>query len=336
MNNWGLQKIWNDSVVQRENRELTKRENLWASEIGKAPVDIWLKMNAVEPTNPFNARSLRKFEAGNFWEWVVERVLERAGVLKSTQDWVSYQVPDGLEVTGKLDFLAGGDVDWNEAKVNVQEMVEEGLLPEFLQRFAINVVNHFSQKYPNGLDKKVIECKSSSSFMFDVYERSGAERTHELQLAHYLLAKDIKDGIIVYICKDDLRMLEFGVSNPSVITEEYKNWVKDFSQYIKNNEQPPKEKEVFFNEERGRFESNWKVGYSSYLTKLYGYKDTNEFNTKWRKRVAGWNRVLNRILEDKKMTAKNEEIIEDIKKIFPDFDNKVEELKNAQKTAKEK
>ena len=66
--NWGFAEIWNASLLEKNDRELTARDKLWASELGKAPIDLWLKMRAIKPTNPPNARSLRKFEAGNVFE----------------------------------------------------------------------------------------------------------------------------------------------------------------------------------------------------------------------------------------------------------------------------
>ena len=65
---WGFGEVWNAALVSGESRPLTKRDNMWASELGKAPIDIWLRMNAVEPSNPPNPRSRRKFEAGNVFE----------------------------------------------------------------------------------------------------------------------------------------------------------------------------------------------------------------------------------------------------------------------------
>ena len=79
---WSFFKIWNESLEQREERPPKERQNLWASELGKSQVDVYLKMKGIAPTNPFSARSLRKFEAGNIWEWIVGLVLLRAGMLR--------------------------------------------------------------------------------------------------------------------------------------------------------------------------------------------------------------------------------------------------------------
>src|SRR5258708_20285530 len=101
---WGLATAWNASLIDTEERELKVRDNLWASELGKAPIDVWLKMHGTKPTNPPNARSLRKFEAGNVFEWIVSLILKRAGILRESQKWSSFQYPGLLKVTGKPHF----------------------------------------------------------------------------------------------------------------------------------------------------------------------------------------------------------------------------------------
>src|SRR3990167_9806570 len=69
--NWTFTDIWNKSILDRKERPTIARNRLWASELGKSHLDIYLKMQGEITTNPPNARSLRKFEAGNIWEWIV-------------------------------------------------------------------------------------------------------------------------------------------------------------------------------------------------------------------------------------------------------------------------
>jgi len=144
---WSFSFVWNRSLEQREERKLKPRQHVWASELGGAMIDRYLKMNAVEPSNPFDSRSLRKFEAGRVFEWIVEMVLTRAGILISKQDWVDFQYPGLLKVTGKMDHLAGGKPDYEKAR----SQVETEFLPEFIKRASLAVVNYFAGEYPNGL-----------------------------------------------------------------------------------------------------------------------------------------------------------------------------------------
>ena len=310
-NNWGFTQIWNASILEREEREITKRDRIWASELGKSLVDIYLKMKGEKPTNPPNARSLRKFEAGNIWEWIVKLILLRAGILQSTQKWTGYQYPDLLEVSGKMDFVAGGKPDYEKGLSELKNLI----LPDIFLRAGKNILNYFKENYPDGLDEKILEIKSVSAFMFDNYEsRKVASKNHRMQLFHYLKAENKEKGEIIYVCKDDCRMLEVPVINPSPVEDEYKGQIEKLTNYFKNDEQPPLEEPIVFDEDFGKFAKNWHFAYSLYLTKLYGFKDQNEFDEKYLPIVEKWNRVLGRIKEEKEMTDNNKMALEEIEK----------------------
>lgn len=321
---WGFAQIWNQSLDNRPERTLEKRDHVWASELGGAMVDRWLKMNAVEPTNPPNMRSLRKFEAGNIWEWIVGLVLKRANVLLDTQEWVEYQHDNLPRVTGKLDFLAGGKPDWEKAKADLAKFD----FPDFIMRAASGIVSDLQESYPKGLKQIVLEIKSCSSFMFEKYERTNLPSIHHaLQTFHYLKAKGMQEGHIVYVSKDDCRLIEFGVFNPSPLEDTYLEDLAVLGEYLKAGEQPPLEPEMEFDEEDGRFSPSWRVMYSNYLTKLYGYKNQKEFEDKYRPLAAQWNRVVKRILDGKDMTEHNKNVIKEIRKSYPNFDSVVEKIK---------
>lgn len=307
---WSMTQTWNESLEQYEERPLSPRNHIWASELGGSFLDRFLKMKAVVGTNPPNARSLRKFEAGRFFEWIAGRVLNRAGILRESQTWVSYQYPDLLKVTGKTDFIAGGKIDWDKSLQTVHRMQ----LPEFFGKATDNIIKFFKEKYPEGLADVVIEIKSASNFMMERYEKCGANPNHKLQLFHYLKALNFEEGHICYICKDDLRMLEVGVMNPSGIEDYYKKDIETMTEVSNKGEEPPKEPEIVF--EYGRFSTNWKVEYSNYLTKLYGYKTPDEYREAHKKKIAQWNRTVSRVAKGSKMTDLNLKTLEEIKKEF--------------------
>ena len=321
---WSFSNIWNESLLQREERELKPRDHIWASELGGAFIDRWYKMKAEEPSNPFDARSLRKFEAGRVFEWIVEMVLSRAGILQSTQDWVDFQYPGLMRVTGKLDHLAGGSPDWEKAKAEFSN----GELPDFIKRAASAVVKHFSEKYPDGLKLLVLEIKSVGSNMFHKYDvHKLADTKHALQLYHYLKGKNIPEGHIVYVSKDDLCLVEIGVI-VGQYEDKYHEDIEKMTEYFKGTEPPPAEQPVGFDELGGRFSVNWKISYSPYLTKVYGFKNQAEFEGKYKALVARWNRVLGRVADGKPMTDDNKKALEDMRKDFPNLDELVEIAKD--------
>src|SRR4051812_46841359 len=96
---WGFASVWNQSLEVRADRPLVVRDYVWASEIGGSMLDRYLKMNAVPMSNAPNNRSLRKFQAGDIWEWICALVLKRAGILIETQKKLSYQYPGLLRVS---------------------------------------------------------------------------------------------------------------------------------------------------------------------------------------------------------------------------------------------
>lgn len=311
---WSFSNVWNQSIEQgKPDRKFEPREKIWASEIGGSLIDRFLKMKGVEPTNPPNARSLRKFEAGNIWESILGFVLLRAGVLIESQEWVQYQYHGLFPVSGRLDFIAGGNPDYEKAISAVQE--DFAWLPKFISKAVVEIVNNLKNQFPDGLSKIVLEIKSCSSFMFEIYEKKEtASPQHKCQIFHYLKSKNMPEGHIVYVSRDDARLLEVGVFNPSSTEEIYKKDIEDITGFVKSNTRPPLEKPIVFDEQFGKFSANWKVGYSQYLTLLYELKTQAEFDEKYKPIAERWNRVLGRIEGKKELTDNNKLAIEEMKK----------------------
>lgn len=320
MNSWSFQKIWNDSLdIGRPERKLEPRQKIWASELGGSMVDRYLKMKGVAPTNPPNARSLRKFEAGNIWEAIIGYVLRRSGILLEGQEWLEHTYPGLLPVSGKLDFVAGGRPDYDKAFWVLEN--EVSWLPEFVKRATSNIVQYFKEQYPEGLKEIVLEIKSCSAFMYEVYEKKATgSPQHKCQLFHYLKARKMDEGHIVYISRDDARILEIPIFNPSIVEDDYKKDIETLTDFIKSGTQPPLEKPIVFDESFGKFSANWKIAYSSYLTMLYGLENQMSFDEKYKGIAERWNRVLGRIEEKKELTANNLEAIKEMKEAGFDID----------------
>lgn len=317
MNSWTFGQQWNLALEQREQRPTEARARIWASELGGSMVDRYLKLKGVKPTTPPDSRSLRKFEAGNLMEWVVGLVLKRSGIYKDSQEHLEFIYPGCLPVTGRLDFLAGGNVDWDKAQAEVKELE----LPEFFGRASSKIIDHLKTTYPTGLKEIVLEIKSVSTMMYDRYEKFGKPNdNHELQAFHYLKAKNMDEAHIVYICKDDLRLLEFTINNPSDIEDRYKKDIETLSNYYLNEEMPPKERPIIWDEQSTKFSANWKVKYSSYLDYLYGISHQSAYEELYEKKIAQWNRVLTRVIQNKELTKLNKDVISEIRISFNNLD----------------
>lgn len=309
---WSFAQIWNESLEQKPDWEVKPRDYLWASDLGKAPIDTYLRMLGTPFSNPMDSRAKCKMEAGNLHEWIIGLVLRRAGILQEAQRRVEFQYPGLLSVHGKLDYDAGGKPDWEKAK---QEII--GLeLPEFFGRATEKIIEYFKQKYPNGLELTILEIKSCSARKFDVYTRNGPAENHVSQTFHYVIGEGRKEAHIVYSCRDDLRMLELPVMRDDVVAEGiYKSEIELLTKYYNAKEQPPKEKEIIFDEKEGKFNLNWKISYSPYITLVYGFKDQNDFESKergFKASVGRWNRVLGRAVADKGLTDDNKLALEEM------------------------
>lgn len=317
-NKWTVAPIWNATLESKEERPIEPRGHIWASELGKPNIEIFLKMRGVVPTNPPNARSKRKFEAGNTFEWLLGIILKRAGVYKEGQTRIEHQYPGLLKVTGRIDYIAGGVPDHE----HYREKLESLELPEFFMRAAKNIVEYLSTNYPEGLGDLPLEIKSTSSFMMNGMELTGrALRNHRLQLFCYLKAINYPRGNVVYICRDDMRMLEIAVENPSDVEEEYRKVIEEISGYYARHKDTPiesflikpdsadelkwkwvqldglpeLEKFIVWDNDLKKFSRNWGVEYSSYLTMLYGFENQLAFEEVVMPIVARWNRVLGRV-----------------------------------------
>lgn len=339
---WNFASVWNKTLDNIEDRPLIKRDYIWASELGGAFCDRYLKMNGVAYSNPPNNRSKRKFQAGNMWEWVVGMVLTSAGLLKQKQIRVESKFPKLLKVSGKLDYVVGGDIDWKAAKNKIQTIKESLFgLDIDLPPFFFAAIDKFIDEYSGKKLKEVVqEMKSVSSFMMEKIQKTGEPMPHHvLQIFHYIYGNDvgIDEGKITYVCKDDCIMEEFEIYNNEQLLAAYKDDIRKMTAYYNKGFDPknpfelmpPKESMILFEEGVWRFAKNFNVEYSPYLELLYKYQSPEAYRMAWQYKISSWNRVFKRCVKGNNMTEKNNEVIADAKKHFPKWDSLVAAAKKA-------
>lgn len=316
-NPWTLAKVWNDSI-DKSVREYPPRDYMWASELGRADIDIWLKMQGEKPTNPPNDRSFRKFAAGNWFEWGIKQVLISCGLLQSCQDRVECQPEGCVRVSGKLDFVAGGRANYAQARATIAQMFAND---ELLLWKANKVIDGFEATNPLGWDEKVLEIKSCALITFNRIEKTGKPLAgHDLQLFHYAFTRQ-QEGALIYLCRDDMRMYEIPIMpNDQMLLAKYTEKVKRVSGYYLDQQMPEPEKPVVFDEDLLRFQKNFNVEYSPFLTKIYNIENPDAYDEMYSKRVASWNRVLGRVATKAKMTPKNLEALADMQNFGFDKD----------------
>lgn len=324
--NWTVANSWNKVIGTRAERPVEPRSAMWASELAKQDADIYLKMKGEVPSNIPNDRAKRKMDAGNIWEWTIKMVLIRCGILKhSEQLSVVSDFPNLVPVRGKLDFMAGGAFNYE----NAIKALEELLLPEEIMRGIRNIIDDINESGKGDLDEKVLEIKSVSSFAFDVLERTNKPLSgHDLQTFHYAYNLQ-KEGAIVYFCRDDARMVEMPIlPNDQKLLAMYEAKIERVTGYYNTDTMPPLEAPIVFNKAVGKFSKNFNVEYSSFLTRNYNIENQTVFDEMYGGTVERLNRVLGRIAQGKEMTKNNEEALSEMATLG--FD--IEEIKTLMQT----
>ncbi len=317
MENWTIANIWNDSLERRD-KPVEPRARLWASELGGSMIDRWHKLKGTQYTNPPNSRSMRKFQAGDIWEWIIKTVLIRAGIPFRGQERVELNYEGLLPITGKLDFIVGGKIDYAEAL----KRIEEEDIPDFIKNPVRAIIDSFSANYPEGLPEKVLEIKSVGSFIFEsIIANDNPLKHHLLQSSIYHLTKKIPTDI-VYVCRDDCRLAQYNIDKIAPAMEaEIKKDLEQITKYYRDDIEPPKEELILW--EDNKFKTNWKIQYSPYLSMLYKYEvdgkekaieTPDEYFEAFSPLVSSWNRVIKRIKEKAPMTKSNVEKIEEMKR----------------------
>lgn len=314
--NWSFADIWNDAVM-RENRQLAERNYVYASEIGTPFIDRYYKMLATPFTNPPNMRSLRKFEAGNIWEWIISYVLTRCGILKSQQKHIIVNLDGLLPVHGRLDFIAGGVPSLSAASKTITELG----LPQSLEQATYQLIEKLVYRHGT-LDECIIEFKSCSTFVMDAMEKNQVPLSHhELQAYSYILGTSYDNAKLVYLCKDDCRMMEFDISRDNKEVE--KRYIQDLTEmtnYFKTEVEPNPSPKILFDQITGKFKKNIFVEYSPYLNMIYGYETPREYSSEATSTCSRFNRVVSRYKSGAKITQANEEVREEIISLGFDFD----------------
>jgi hypothetical protein len=318
---WKLAPIWNQSAM-KSNRPLKPRNYIYASEVGYPFCDRFLKMKGEPYTNPPNARSLRKFFAGNVWEYIVKLVLLKAGIYHQDEVTLNLTPYKGLlDVHGRCDFIAGGLVDMERCKFILEK---ELLMPDFMAESFSNVFSEWDGKM---LEEKIMELKAVSSYAIKIAEVRGyVSPSHMLQAFHYKKAKKLPASV-VNICKDDSTMIESEVTDD--LEKLYKADIKTMTEIYNSGKMPAIEPLIQFDEDLGKFSRNFRVEYSPYLTKLYGFETPDDYrnNVTYAER---WNSALTRFAKSElghttptgkpiNLTPLNNEMKADIIKAGYDF-----------------
>lgn len=343
---WGLSGLMADATKQVPERPLKARNTIWPSELGYDFASRYLAMHGHPPSNPANDRSRGKFFMGQMVEAIYGMLLKVSGLLREEQIVCKVELKGQLVVSGKCDFLAGGEgIDWDKAEHEIKNLLNFfspvlSSLPPTMKYAMENAFPHYKRMFNVSQPKKYkIEIKSVGQTVMDLIDNLHKPRYHNwLQAGHYHLAepKQIDGTYIYYICRDDARDREFIIETDKALKQAYVADVTTMTDYYNESigkdylkHIPPLAPEVHFVEGAWRFEKNMNVQYSRYLSYLYPYKNFEHYKERWTKFLSSTNRVFKRVVKGDNLTAANKTIIEEAKKTFPDFDKLVEQARKA-------
>ena len=302
-----IQEHWNKVV--RKNYPAKSRDYITFSDIGKPYIDRYYKMKGEPVTNEFDERTLRIFDAGRVMEFLVLRALTMAGILNQKQTFVEILASDtSLRQMGYLDATIGGFADWDKAKETVERHLQEYKLnidDQLLEQKAINIIEGLKTQYPDGkVPEMLVEVKSINSMAFWAHKNRDAQGNflgyphNKLQLYGYMKATKIEKGILFYISKDDFVVEELGlILGMPEMEKLYNEDIEKMTYYYRADEVPPKLDYIIYNNQKKTFELNWQVERSSYLTKIYGFKDKVEFEEKNHAKINEINLALKHLRE---------------------------------------
>jgi len=326
MNNFSIQKLWNDKVSVQQNRTKV-RDYISPSDLGGSFLDRYYKMTGVEPTNKYEERTLRIFDAGRLFEWIILRVFAMSGILLERQFKITIpETKDTLAVWGYGDAIIGGTPNWNDARNRVNKFLDEFKLKiddEVIERYSIKLIDGLEKEYPNGLpDKIIVEAKSINSMAFWGHNNRNKDNNfigydhHKLQAYAYLKGRpDASHARLFYISKDDLCLQEVGVFQNEGLEEKYMKDIKEMTHYIKAKEEPKREEDIVYDEKKKLFTLNWRIARSTFLTKITGLENVDAWQEKFRPEMQVRNLALKH-LKIGKIKKEDESLIEkfDLKK----------------------
>lgn len=321
--------LLNDNPTS-EDRDLVPRNYLFASELGKSDIDVYLSMNAVAYSNSPGVRARGKFSMGNFFEGAIQNAFRRLGLLvelSPDEKRVRGQIHGLIDVSGKIDILLNGTKtpeDLKRIKAETERKLslliyDDPFIEEEL-KITIRIIEGFlAQRKTISFSNQILEIKSSSLMGFSgIIENNTPHDSHGMQAgfyARYNKKWNQKSAIILYMCKDDARFQLFEISGSK--NDKYQkmlmeSWKRKSKNYL-DKKQP--EKEPLIVVENGKFKLNFNVMYSNYLTMLYGFKHQEEYREAYSGKIGSWNRVITRMAKEEKMTKSNEEYIKEMEEM---------------------
>jgi len=257
--------IWNEAMVGKE-RPIVERNYIYASELGQDFSKRWCSMKGLTPTNPFDARTKRKFMAGEIFEDIIVDVFVKAGIFEKSQEDAKVEFfPAGetyLGVHGRPDAMTLEVKDWDALikHAETSEDIEDGL-----RETTLNLLKYLKKSFPEGMPKAIFEIKTVHSDTFWKYldQLKRGYHHHRMQLGAYLKHFGIDRGYIIYVSKDDLA-IEQATVLLSEINQDIVDDVITMSGLLVKDVMPPAPPLIKWDDVKQKYAENWDITRSTY------------------------------------------------------------------------
>ena len=267
MNNWNLSTLVKELITYQSSVP-SKRDQIWASDLGKMHLDTYLKMKGVSYTNPTDGNGMFNFFLGKAIENGITGMLKDSGVAFETQERVEISLPNCLKLTGKPDVLLEV-TNWEETIERIKLTTDDTNTErneDKLQKL-IGLVKGWQSRYPEGLPKTAFEIKSTSEWGFNNAKKTSFKDAYPhyfLQAYTYLYGLNLPEVHLLFVSKGSKMATEEIVILKSEEME--REWIKEvqtISDYIKGDTEPTPPPLLTKNA-WGKEGLNWQIAYSPY------------------------------------------------------------------------
>jgi len=257
--------IWNETLVGKE-RPIVPRDYCYASELGQDPCKRWCSMKGLPMSNPFDARTKRKFWAGNIFEDIIVDIFVNAGIFEKSQEDAKVEFyPAGekyLRVHGRPDAMTIEVKDWDPLIVKAEENTD---IDDSVREMTVRLLKHFKKNFPQGLPKAIFEIKTVHSDTFwrylDTLKVGYAH--HRMQVGSYMKHFGFEKGYIIYLSKDDLA-IEQAVVLMKDVEQDIIDDVVTMTALMAEDTMPKVPALIKYDDVKRRYSINWDITNSTY------------------------------------------------------------------------
>jgi hypothetical protein len=267
MNAWNLSTLVKDLICYRQSAPKPRKE-IWASDLGKAPLDTYLKMKGTPYTNPTDGNGMFNFFMGKAIEQGLTQMLLDCGLAHNTQERLEIKLDGCLPVVGKPDVILEVK-DWEVTIKNIHITSDDGNEERLTKQKEqlTSLIREWQKEYPGGLPKTAFEVKSTSEWGFNNAKLVGFKQAfphYFLQAYTYLYGLDLPEVHLLFVSKGSKMMTEeIVILRNEDAEKEWKQEIKMISDNFNSNIAPQPEPLMAKNG-WGKETLNWKLQYSPY------------------------------------------------------------------------